>query len=172
MNTANGLYRPTKDEYFMVMAMHAASRASCARRRVGCVLVNHLNHVLATGMNGPDRGAVNCTSVPCAGASSPSGTNLSGCEAIHAEINALLQCSDVQQITTAYVTTSPCIECTKALLNTSCQKIIYLTQYSSSHDSAIEKWKSRGRTIKSISSCKIEPAYINVFASLYSMEVS
>jgi dCMP deaminase len=166
------VYRPTKDEYFIVMAMHAASRASCARRRVGCVLVNKLDHVLSTGMNGPDRGAINCTSVPCAGADSPSGTNLSACEAIHAEVNALLQCSDVQQIRTAYVTTSPCIECTKALLNTSCERIVYLTKYSDGHDSAIEKWRARGRIIQPISECHIEKGYINKFASIYGVEWS
>ena len=166
------MYRPTVDEYFIVMAMHAASRASCARRRVGCVLVNHLKHVLSTGMNGPDSGAVNCTTAPCEGAFSPSGENLGACSAIHGEINALLQGSDVQAIKTAYVTTSPCIECTKALLNTSCERIVYLTKYSNSHDSAIEKWKSRGRIIQAITECSHNSDYINQFCELYSMEAS
>ena len=162
-------YRPTKDEYFIVMAMNAATRASCARRRVGCVLVNHLGHVLSTGMNGPDSGAVNCTTAPCAGADSASGENLGACEAIHAEINALLQCRDVQNIVTAYVTTSPCIECTKALLNTGCHRIVYLTKYSDGHDSAIDKWIQRGRIIQPISQCDHSPAYIESFCKLYSM---
>jgi hypothetical protein len=39
----------------------------------------------------------------------PSGTGLDVCEAIHAEQNALLQCKDVEQIDTAYVTAMPCM---------------------------------------------------------------
>lgn len=166
------MYRPTKDEYFLVMAMHAASRASCARRRVGTVLVNKFDHVLSTGMNGPDKGAVNCTTAPCAGADSASGENLGSCEAIHSEINALLQCRDVQDIKTAYVTTSPCIECTKALLNTGCERIVYLTKYSDSHDSAIARWRQRGRIIQPISQCDHSQTYIKAFCQLYSMESS
>ncbi len=167
-----GHYRPTKDEYFLVMAMHAATRASCARRRVGCVLINSYDHVLSTGMNGPDTGAVNCTTVPCPGAGSKSGENLNACEAIHAEVNALLQCRNVQEITTAYVTTSPCIECTKALLNTSCRRIVYLTKYADGHDEAIARWRKRGRIIEPISRCDHSEGFINAFCSTYGMVAS
>ncbi|MCA1807108.1 MAG: cytidine deaminase, partial [Actinobacteria bacterium] len=103
--------RPTKDEYFLVQAMHASSRASCVRRRVGCILVNKYDHVLSTGYNGPDAGATNCTDVPCEGATCPSGTGLTKCQAIHAEMNALLQCRDTQAIKTAFCTTQPCEIC-------------------------------------------------------------
>lgn len=165
-------YRPSKDEYFMVMAMHAATRASCARRRVGCVLVNSRHHVLSTGMNGPDKGAVNCTDSPCPGASACSGEDLGVCEAIHAEINAMLQCGDVYAIDTAYVTTSPCIDCTKALLNTSCKRIVYLTRYAAGHDAAIKRWEDRGRVIHRISKVMTNPIYMQMFCNIYGMEMT
>lgn len=51
------------------------------------------------------------------------------CEAIHAEQNALLQCRDVYDIDTAYVTLSPCMACAKLLLNTGCKRIVFLEEW-------------------------------------------
>lgn len=79
----------------------------------------------------------------CEGAHARSGTNLDGCEAVHAEQNALLQCRDVYSIDVAYVTASPCMTCTKLLLNTSCREIIFLEEYP--HSAAKELWESSGR---------------------------
>jgi dCMP deaminase len=131
---------------------------------VGCVLVNERGHVLATGYNGRAAGLPHCNEVAvgvdlagqqwkpedvvvtyphaCAAAHAPSGTQLDGCEAIHAEQNALLQCRDVHQIHTCYVTASPCVTCVKLLLNTSCQRVVFATEYS--HVEAKELWV-RGR---------------------------
>lgn len=79
----------------------------------------------------------------CAGATAPSGTQLEGCEAIHAEQNALLQCPDVRRIHTAYVTCSPCVTCVKLLMNTGCRRIIFAEPYA--HDQAArELWNFYG----------------------------
>lgn len=61
----------------------------------------------------------------CAGATAASGEHHDDCQAIHAEANALLQCRDVYAIHTMYVTTEPCVACTKLLLNTSCKAVVY-----------------------------------------------
>lgn len=79
----------------------------------------------------------------CPGAFSESGTNLDGCEAIHAEQNALLQCKDVREIHTCYCTASPCVTCTKLLLNTGCMRIVFLEEYP--HPAAGELWTRAGR---------------------------
>lgn len=121
--------RPTFGEWAMELAKVVSTRATCARRSVGCVLVDRRGHVLATGYNGPPRGAVHCTSVPCAGARMPSGDGLATCEAVHAEQNALLQCRDVEEILACYSTTEPCAHCTKLLLNTSCESVAYIEEY-------------------------------------------
>ena len=55
----------------------------------------------------------------------------------------MLQCKDVYSIHTAYVTASPCVTCTKLLLNTSCQRIVYLDEYP--HPAAKELWLGAGR---------------------------
>jgi dCMP deaminase len=107
--------------------------------------------VLATGYNGVAAGLPHCNhedagSFPhaCSGAKAPSGTNLDGCQAIHAEQNALLQCKDIYQIHTAYVTASPCMTCVKLLLNTSCERIVYVEEYP--HNEAGKLWTSAGRS--------------------------
>lgn len=136
--------RPEIDHYMMGMAVLASSRATCARRSVGCVLTNGLNHVVATGYNGVPRGMVHCTDHPCLGAGSPSGTNLEGCMANHAEQNALLQCRNVEEVVKCYSTTAPCITCTKLLLNTGCKEIVFLEQYPHSKSQRI--WELAGRS--------------------------
>lgn len=137
--------RISKDGYFSELAVLVSRRGTCARRMVGCVLVSARGHVLATGYNGVPRGHTHCIDVPCAGASYPSGTGLDQCEAIHAEQNALLQCRDVMEIHTAYVTAMPCMTCTKLLLNTGCQRIVYVEPYP--HEAAKQLWIKNGRSI-------------------------
>lgn len=135
--------RPSIDAYMMGIAMMAASRATCSRRAVGCVLTNRLHHIIATGYNGVPRGMVHCGIQPCPGANAPSGQGLDACMATHAEQNALLQCKNVEEIDTAYVTAQPCITCTKLLLNTGCKTIIYLEPYP--HEMAVTLWNEAGR---------------------------
>jgi dCMP deaminase len=124
--------RPDKDEYYLIMAAAASLRSTCARRKVGCVLVDDNNRIMATGYNGPARGAAHCIDYPCAGAHLPTGMGLDLCEAIHAEVNAIAYCRDVYKIKTCYCTTSPCVSCTKMLLGTSCSRIVFLDEYAHS----------------------------------------
>ncbi len=135
--------RPSKDQYFISMALLASSRATCPRRSVGCILTNERGHVLSTGYNGVAAGCEHCTEHNCPGASYPSGQGLEFCEALHAEQNALLQCRDVWTIDTAYVTASPCVTCTKLLMNTSCKRIVFLAEYP--QPEAMKLWLSVGR---------------------------
>lgn len=152
--------RITKDQWAMKLAATTAKRSTCCRRNVGCALLNKRGHVLATGYNGVAAGLPHCNDgvevvAPgvvgvytlyknaCPGAYAPSGTDLDGCNAIHAEQNALLQCRDVWDIYACYVTASPCVTCCKLLLNTSCQVIIYSEEYP--HSAAKELWVGAGR---------------------------
>ena len=132
-------WRPSSDEYFLAMAALVSLRATCRRRRVGCVLVDRHKHVLATGYNGVARGVAHCIDTACPGAGLPSGRGLDLCEAIHAEQNALLQCRDAKEIETAYITASPCITCVKLFMNTGCKRIVFLEEYP--HAAARNLWK-------------------------------
>lgn len=124
--------RPSLHETMMQVAVTLSKRATCARRRVGCVIVDDKGQILSTGYNGNGRGLPHCIDKPCAGAAFEMGAGLDKCEAIHAEQNALLQCHDVNKIFSCYTTTMPCSHCTKLLLNTSCLNVYYLDEYPSS----------------------------------------
>ncbi len=52
--------RLTKDEYLMRLAKVAATRTTCIRRGVGCVLADERGHVLAIGYNGVAAGLPHC----------------------------------------------------------------------------------------------------------------
>lgn len=124
--------RPSKDSYYMEIAKVVAKRSTCYRRQVGCVLINSYGHIIATGYNGVAKGQLHCIdgySSMCSGALLPSGIGLDKCKAIHAEQNALLQCGNVQTITTCYTLTKPCTHCFKLLMNTSCNRIVYVEEY-------------------------------------------
>ncbi len=156
--------RLSRADWAMGLAELTARRGTCLRRQVGCVLLNERGHVLSTGYNGVAAGVPHCNEQAgghetgwdkvvagppvyphaCPGAQAASGTNLDGCHALHAEQNALLQCRDVWTIHTAYVTASPCMTCTKLLLNTSCQVIIFKEAYP--HNQAEGLWVAAGRT--------------------------
>lgn len=135
--------RLSQDELWLSVACSFAERSSCARRAVGCVFVAAGNVLLAAGYNGPARGRPHCTTTPCPGANAPSGQALELCEAIHAEENALLRCSDVERIETVYSTASPCLHCVRRLLNTGARRIVFLDEYP--HPEARRLWLASGR---------------------------
>lgn len=150
--------RISTDEYYLQGAEWAATRGTCLRRQVGCILVNRRGHVIAGPCyNGVESGALHCNEEEweyyddrkrdvvikhphaCKGAFLPSGQGLDQCDAIHAEQNALLQCRNVFEIVTCYVTHSPCIHCVKLLMGTSCERIVFRHRYA--HDEAASlKW--------------------------------
>jgi dCMP deaminase len=112
------------DTYFLFLSHVVAMRATCSRRRVGCVLVNNQKHIKATGYNGVKSGAVHCLDAPCPGAWAASGTMLEYCYAVHAEINALEQLGEPYEAITAYVTTTPCLSCAEALVHNTVIKTV------------------------------------------------
>lgn len=141
MQTTDITKRPSIDKYFMDMAKLVAQRSTCLRRQVGCILVNSKNQVLSTGYNGAPKGLKHCTALPCVRMEK----GLEYCRATHAEQNALLQCKDVDDVHTCYVTTSPCVTCVKMLMNTSCEKIVFLEEYNSQDTQAEYTWDGEWR---------------------------
>lgn len=143
--------RPSRDEWGLALASVVATRGTCLRRQVGCVMMDEAGLILATGYNGRAAGMAHCNEKvilmrssehgpqvkadypsACAAAHADSGTQLDGCEAVHAEANALMQCGDVRRIHTCYTTVSPCVSCVKMLKNTGCERIVFSERYA--HD--------------------------------------
>ena len=135
--------RPSIHMTMLEIALVLSRRSTCVRRQVGCVITNFNNQIIAAGYNGVASGTTHCTHTPCAGAAYGSGLGLDSCEAIHAEINALIQCKDIADACNIYCTTAPCISCTKALLSTPVQHVWYLHDYPQAEHSAALWIKSR-----------------------------
>ena len=138
--------RPSRDEVYLKIAELIATRGTCIRRQVGCVLVDARGRILSTGYNGVAAGRKHCSEgEPCPGACYPSGQGLDECEAIHAEQNAILLLRDPWTVDTAYVTVSPCLSCIKLLLGTSCKRIV--CRYLYPHVNAVKWWTEAGREL-------------------------
>ena len=117
--------RPDWDQYFLSIAKQAATRATCDRKHVGCVLVRD-KAILATGFNGSIRGRPHCDEV--------GHMMIEGhCErTIHAETNAVAQAARNGarlEGATAYVTASPCWKCFQLLCNTGIIRIVFAEFY-------------------------------------------
>lgn len=127
------LERPSWDEYFIDISRLVARRSTCLRRRVGAALVKDRN-ILATGYNGTPTAITHCSEVGCLRdrLNVPSGERHELCRGLHAEQNAIIQAAkhgvNVNGAT-LYCTNSPCIICTKMLINSGVVKIVYLDGY-------------------------------------------
>lgn len=138
--------RPSRDEVYLGMAELLATRGTCPRRQVGCIICAEDGEILGMGYNGVAAGRPHCSEgFFCSGADLPSGTGLDKCEAIHAEQNAILNLRDPKRAHTAYVTAFPCHSCLKLLLGTSCKRIVYAQPYP--HSEAYAWWLEAGREI-------------------------
>ena len=125
--------RPSWDEYFMTLANQVATRTTCLRRAVGCVLVRD-KRILATGYNGAPSGLRHCGEIGCLRQqlNVPSGQKHELCRALHAEQNALIQAARhgiSVEGATLYVNTQPCVLCAKMIINAGIAEVVYQNPY-------------------------------------------
>jgi len=109
----------------MEVARTVATRATCPRASVGCVLVRD-HRILTTGYNGAPRGVAHCSDVGC--------TVVDGhcLRAMHAEANAIVQGAlhgVGLQGAIAYCTHQPCVHCSKLLISAGVAKIVFGEDY-------------------------------------------
>ena len=92
--------RIEKTNYYLDIAEVVAARCTCLRRHYGAVIVKN-DEIIATGYNGAPRGFDNCCDLgqcPRIERDMHQGDGYGICRAIHAEANALLNCSRQQTI--------------------------------------------------------------------------
>lgn len=126
--------RPDWDHYFMAIAEVAASRSNCSRRHVAAVLVRD-KRIISTGYNGTPRGIKNCNEGGCPRCNSnvPSGEGLTECLCCHAEENSIVQAAYhgiAVAGATIYTTYSPCLLCSKMIINAGIKEVVYKQRYS------------------------------------------
>ena len=141
------------NQYFMLQAVLLSLRSTCERLWVGAILVRD-KRVIAGGYNGAVSGDDHCIDVGCYVVD---GHCL---RTIHAEMNAVLQCSKFGIPTDGaeiYVTDFPCLQCTKSLLQAGIKKIYYMRNYHND-DYAIRLLKRKKVAVEQV---KVEPKYLN-----------
>ena len=125
--------RPGWDEYFMRIARIVALRSNCMKRKVAAVVVKD-RRIISTGYNGTPRGVKNCNEGGCprCNALADSGTRLDECFCSHAEENSIVQAAyhGIQvKGATLYSTCSPCLICTKMIINAGIERVVYNLDY-------------------------------------------
>lgn len=117
--------RMSWDAFFASQSRVMAVRSTCPRLAVGCVIVRD-KRVIASGYNGSINHDEHCVDVGC--------KIVDGhcVRAIHAEQNALLQCARFGiacEGADIYVTHTPCLHCTKSMIQAGIRNIYFETAY-------------------------------------------
>lgn len=133
VDLAKRLPRISWDAYFMAIADIVAARGDCVKRRVAALVVKD-RRIVATGYNGAPRGVQNCSDGGCPRCAGfgVSGDNLDQCLCSHGEENAIIQAAyhgiSVKGAT-LYSTCSPCLLCTKMIINAGIAEVVYNAAY-------------------------------------------
>lgn len=109
------------DSVFMNVAKEIAQLSHCERFKVGAVLVKDGN-IISFGYNGTPTGMDNCCERD----------NVTLPYVIHGEVNAILKAAKNGTSVdgaTLYLTLSPCLDCSKLILQSGVKRVVYLTAY-------------------------------------------
>ena len=117
--------RPNLDQYLIDLAKVTATRATCAKRSVGAVVADAQNRIVGTGYNGPPSGMPHCIEQPCKALEMAAPASHLACRSIHAEVNAILVAGHQCRGGTLAITTSPCGECAKIIVNAGIKRVIF-----------------------------------------------
>ena len=132
------------DVAYMKMAKTWAELSHCKKKQVGAIIVKD-KQIISDGYNGTVSGMDN---------------NCENCNGkthwhvLHAEANAILKLAkstNSSKGATLYITLSPCIDCTKLIIQAGIQRVIYNEQYKDT--TGIEFLKQNNIIVEQ---CKIE----------------
>ncbi len=138
--------RPNWDEFFMMVAIIAASRSSCLKRKVGaCIVIE--NHIVATGYNGAPSGVTSCLELGYCYYEAKALEEAKYkkedfelfkeyykmyCQAVHAEENTIAQIAKLEGNANGgklYVTNFPCPRCAKMIVQIGIKEVVLWKEY-------------------------------------------
>lgn len=142
------------DQTYMNMAIVLAGLSYAERAKVGCLIVSDDGQIISQGFNGmPHHMNNTCEDVECTNHFNDNKCNCGcedkdvnitrcrGCdyvklttkkEVLHAESNAIAKCAKWVASThnaTVYVTLSPCIDCSKQMIQAGIKRVVYHDEY-------------------------------------------
>jgi len=110
------------DKRYLKMARIWSSNSYCKRRQVGALLVRE-KMIISDGYNGTPSGFENeCEEEG----------NVTKDYVLHAEANAITKVaksSNSSEGSTLYVTTSPCMECSKLIIQSGIRRVVFIEKY-------------------------------------------
>lgn len=110
------------DKRYMRMALIWAENSYCKRRQVGAILVKD-KMIISDGYNGTPSGFENVCEDE---------NNMTKPYVLHAEANAITKVArsnNSSEGATLYVTSSPCIECAKLIIQAGIKRVVYADSY-------------------------------------------
>lgn len=111
-----------RDQLYMRMARTWAENSYCKRRQVGALLVKN-QMIISDGYNGTPSGFEN---------NCEDKNNVSKPYVLHAEANAITKVArsnNSSEGATLYVTASPCMECSKLIIQAGIKRVVYGEEY-------------------------------------------
>ncbi len=110
------------DKRYLRMASIWAENSYCTRRQVGAIIVKD-QMIISDGYNGTPSGFENICE---------DDNNLTKPYVLHAEANAITKVSksnNSSEGATLYVTTSPCMECSKLIIQAGIKRVVFDEKY-------------------------------------------
>lgn len=161
--TAPDDVRPEPGEVLMSVAVDQAARCNCRKTPVGAIIARD-DRIISTGYNGTIAGFTNCIDGGCPRCQDPtvpSGTQLDRCICVHAEQNTLLAAARFGvrvEEAACWVTTEPCLDCTKLLIQARVGQVYYWKPYVLPNpESQALREAMRAHARDSIPSARFEP---------------
>lgn len=137
--------QPDLDKTYIQMARQWSSLSKAKRLQVGCLIVKD-GSIIADGYNGTPKGFDNqCEDVDYFN------QLVTRKEVLHAESNAITKLAKSTQSSvdsTMYITTAPCIECAKLIIQSDIIRVVYSDFYRS--NSGIELLKKAGVQVEQL----------------------
>ena len=124
MNTSDKQHK--LDLRYLKMARIWSENSYCVRRKVGALVVKD-KMIISDGYNGTPSGFENICE---------DDNNVTKPYVLHAEANAitkLARSNNNSEGSTLYVTASPCLECSKLIIQAGIKRVVYGEQYRLSH---------------------------------------
>ncbi|MDR0835138.1 MAG: dCMP deaminase family protein [Tannerella sp.] len=110
------------DKRYLRMARIWAENSYCKRRQVGALIVNN-QMIISDGYNGTPSGFENVCEDE---------NNVTKPYVLHAEANAITKVAasnNNSKGATIYITSSPCIECAKLIIQSGIKRVVYSEKY-------------------------------------------
>lgn len=120
--TETGTKQIETDKRYLRMASIWAENSYCVRRKVGALIVKD-QMIISDGYNGTPSGFENICEDE---------NNVTKPYVLHAEANAITKVaasSNSSKNATIYITSSPCIECAKLIIQSGIKRVVYSEKY-------------------------------------------